>query len=130
MANVLEFALGIETSEFLAKLGISSGRVLSFAGLADTVRHAWDKTWDAINKGAELKGLASATGESVSMLYKFQQGLEAIGGHRYCVQLCMTTHFPFWGRSLLGAEHLRGACVPCDDACDEGMRLIFLWHSI
>jgi hypothetical protein len=71
--------LGLETSEFLAKLGVANFEVLSFAGLADVVREAWTHTWEAINKGAELRGLSSATGESVKNLYAFERGLEAIG---------------------------------------------------
>jgi hypothetical protein len=80
VGNVLEFALGLQSSEFLSKLGLCSGEVLSFAGLAEVVREAWDHTWEAMNKGAELRALSSATGESVRNLYAFEHGMEAIGG--------------------------------------------------
>ncbi len=79
MANVLEFALGLQTSEFLSKLGFAGGELLSFAGVAELLEKAWDKTWDAIDKGADLQALAAATGESVGMLAQFEHGLDAIG---------------------------------------------------
>lgn len=79
MNNLLSFSLGLETALFDGALGDSASEVLSFAALAEVVRSAWDHTWEAIGKGAELKALASATGESVSQLYKLQHGLEAIG---------------------------------------------------
>lgn len=80
MGNLLEFSLGLQASEFITKLGISGAEVLSFVSVTETLRKAWEHTWETIDQGAELRGLSSATGESVSQLYRFQQGLQAIGG--------------------------------------------------
>jgi len=79
MANVLEFALGLQTSEFLSKLGFAGEGLLSFAGTVELLRKAFERTWGAIERGAELRGLAAATGESVAQLYKLEHALEAIG---------------------------------------------------
>lgn len=79
MGNVLEFALGIQTSEFLKKLGFASGELLSFASVGEMVRIGIERLNDAINEGASLKAMSSATGESVSKIYQLQHGLEAIG---------------------------------------------------
>ncbi len=80
MATVLEFSLGIEISEFLRNIGVASSATLSLASIAETVGMGFEHLNDAINEGAALRGLSSATGESVARLYQFRQGLEAIGG--------------------------------------------------
>lgn len=48
------------------------------AASADAVHGTFQKTWATIETGARLQGLSSVTGESVSKLYEFEQGLEAV----------------------------------------------------
>jgi hypothetical protein len=79
MANVLEFALGLQTSNFLSELGLSSGRVLSFAAVMEGVKFAADKMWSAIGQGAALQGLSDRTNQSAESLYRLQMGFEGVG---------------------------------------------------
>jgi hypothetical protein len=80
MGNLLEFAIGLQASEFLNNLEVSREALLAFTAAFETLRNVGEHTWAAIEQGAELRGLASATGENVAMLYSFQQGLSAVGG--------------------------------------------------
>jgi len=79
MSAVLEFALGLKTSEFLSNLGISAEKVLSFEGVMEGLKFMAEGTWKAIEQGASLEALHKRTGESVADLFKLQNGFEAAG---------------------------------------------------
>lgn len=79
MANVLEFALGLETSKFISELGIASAGVLGLAGVAETLEKVWGKVDGTIEKAAGLQTLHARTGETVQTLYELQKGFKAVG---------------------------------------------------
>jgi hypothetical protein len=88
-SNVLEFALALQSNSFLQKIGVAEGGVLSLASAFGLMEKAGERAWEAIGTGAELQGLASRTNETVSQLYRFQQGLMAIGSPAENVQILM-----------------------------------------
>jgi hypothetical protein len=53
--NILSFALGLQTSEFLSGLGLASGELLSFAGIGELVAKSMEHLNDAIGEGASLR---------------------------------------------------------------------------
>jgi hypothetical protein len=65
--------------------------VLSFAGLAEVVKRAWENTWEAIGRGAELQALANATGQTVDQLYRLEHALGAIGSQANPQMLLLMT---------------------------------------
>ena len=86
MANVLEFALGLESSNFLREIGVSSRELLSFAAMAEGVNYAIEKMGSAIERGASLSDLSARTGETVGNLYQLEEafiraglGAESVG---------------------------------------------------
>ena len=79
MAGVLQFSLGLETSNFLRSIGVASGSVLSFAAISNGVRTVANHLWDAVERGGKLTDMAAAAAVSVGELYKLQRGLENVG---------------------------------------------------
>lgn len=77
--GVLQFTLGLEASNFLRELGISSRAVAGVAAIAEGVRMAANKMWGAIDQGAALEGLAARTDQSVQSLYRMEEGFKAVG---------------------------------------------------
>lgn len=80
MGNVLEFALGLQTSEFIGELGLASREVLSFAAMFEGVKMAFEKVDQTIERAAGLEELSKLTGESATNLYGLQEALKAVGG--------------------------------------------------
>ena len=79
MGNVLEFALGLQTSDFLKELGISSHELLSFAGIAEIAHSSFERMSSAIERGAHLEDLSARTGESVANLYQLEEAFKRAG---------------------------------------------------
>ena len=79
MAGVLEFALGLKTSEFLGELGASSREVLSFAAVMEGVKFGAEKMWGAIEQGAGLQEMAYRTNQTAQSLYGLQMGFKGVG---------------------------------------------------
>jgi hypothetical protein len=79
MSNVLQFALGLETSKFISALGLSSQSVLSFAGVARAIGKVWQEVDGSMERAAGLQTLSARTGETVSTLYLLQKGFKAAG---------------------------------------------------
>lgn len=78
-AGVLQFAIGIETSKFLEKLGASAREVVGFAAAVEVGHFAIDKMWEAVNQGAALEGLSARTNQTTQSLYGLQMGFKAVG---------------------------------------------------
>ena len=78
-AGVLQFALGIETSGFISKLGVGEGKVLSFAAAMEGVKFGAEHMWEAIEKGAALESLAARTDQSAQSLYRLEMGFKGVG---------------------------------------------------
>ena len=79
MAGVLEFALGLESSNFMRELGVSSRELLSFAGIAEGAHYAIEKMGSAIERGAHLNDLSARTGETVGNLYQLEEAFKRAG---------------------------------------------------
>ena len=77
--GVLEFTLGLQVNEFLSKLGLASGELLSLAGVGEALHKAMEKVFQAFEQGAALEHLSRRTGETAGNLYRLQAGLEAAG---------------------------------------------------
>ena len=79
MPGVLSFTLGLEVSKFLGNLGLASGSIISFAGLADSLGKAFAHTRAQIEKGGALWDLHNRTGETVKSLYELQEAFKISG---------------------------------------------------
>lgn len=79
MAGVLNFALGLETSNFLRGLNISSQSILSFSAAMKGISTVASKTWGAINEGAQLADLQARTGAAAGSLYQLQEAFKLVG---------------------------------------------------
>ncbi|MEI9863610.1 MAG: hypothetical protein WDN00_03450 [Limisphaerales bacterium] len=79
MGNVLEFALGLKSAEFLSELGLSARELLSFAAIAEGAHFAIEKLGSAIERGGNLDDLSARTGESVYNLYQLEEAFKAVG---------------------------------------------------
>jgi hypothetical protein len=79
MAGVLQFTLGLEASEFLSKLGLGEGKILSLAAAGEGLRAVMDRTWGAIEQAGALEHLSKRTGESAGHLYQLEEGFKACG---------------------------------------------------
>jgi hypothetical protein len=79
MGNILEFAIALQTSEFLASIGVSEKAIVGLTVSAEALHHVFEKLSTVMEMGAVLQGLANATGESVGMVYALRRGLEAVG---------------------------------------------------
>ena len=79
MGNILSFTLGLENAEFIEKLGLSEKLVVGFEAVAEGLHKVFEKTWEAIEKGAALQGLRNRTGVAVDKLYEMQQAFSAVG---------------------------------------------------
>jgi hypothetical protein len=79
LAGSLNFTLGLQANQFINSLGIAGGRLLAFTGIATGLNAAFNKMWQAIEKGGALKDLAAAANLSVKDLYKLQRGFKEVG---------------------------------------------------
>lgn len=79
IAGALNFTLGLQANQFLNTLGASSGKLLGFLGVANTVGAAFNKLWGAVEKGGALKDLAASASLTVKDLYQLQRGFKEVG---------------------------------------------------
>ena len=79
MAGVLQFTLGLETSKFLSQIGLSSGSILSLAGVAKGLGAVFDQVGEKIRQGAALDALSKRTGASVAGIFQLQKAFAAVG---------------------------------------------------
>ena len=83
MAGVLQFTLGLEASNFLSQIGVSSSSLLSFAGIAEGVKASFESMFAAMERGASLDALSARTGETVSNIYQLQEALNNEGWYAW-----------------------------------------------
>lgn len=78
-SNILEFALGLTTGNFISALGTATGGVKEFLAGLVSVGALADGVFGAIERGAALEALHKRTGESVQDLFELQKGFQAAG---------------------------------------------------
>jgi hypothetical protein len=79
MAGVLEFALGLKSSEFLSELGVSSRAIVAVGAAMEGLKFTAEKVWAAVEQGAALKELADRTNQSTESLYRMEEGFKGVG---------------------------------------------------
>ncbi len=79
MAGVLQFTLGLQASQFLTQIGVSSSAMVAFAGAGEIVKSSFESMFSAMERGAHLGELSARTGETVSHLYQLQEILKQTG---------------------------------------------------
>ncbi len=79
MAGVLEFTLGLQVSDFLSKVGISSSAITSLTAVGETLHRMFEGVFSAIEQSSSLEHLSRRSGETAGNLFRLQQGLEAAG---------------------------------------------------
>jgi len=79
MAGVLQFTLGLEVSDFLHKIGLSSSKILGLASVGDGLKKVFEGVSRSIERGADLGHLSKRTGETVANLFMLQKGFSAAG---------------------------------------------------
>lgn len=75
----MEFTLGLQANQFLNTLGISSGKLLSLASVAQGVEKVFNGVWAAIERGGGLQDLSNRTGANTGALYQLQEAFKNVG---------------------------------------------------
>lgn len=79
MANVLEFAIGLETGDFIKKVVSAEAVLGGLKKMAEGVEFVFHKMEQSIERAAGLEMLHKRTGESVGTLYRLQEAFKAVG---------------------------------------------------
>lgn len=79
MAGVLQFTLGLETADFLSKLHLTSGQILSLATVGKGLEGVYQGVAKEFERGIGLEQLSKRTGQSITSLFEIQRGFEAAG---------------------------------------------------
>ena len=79
MAGELQFTIGLEISQFLHNIGLSSQAIIGLEKVGEGLKATLEKTFGVFEQGAFLEHLHKRTGESVASLYMLQKGFEAAG---------------------------------------------------
>jgi hypothetical protein len=79
MAGVLNFTLGLNTAQFLTKLGAAGTALGGFVGLAATAGKVMNEAFAQMNKGDRLGELSARTGETVGDLLKLEHAFDMVG---------------------------------------------------
>ena len=78
MANVLEFALGLETGGFVTKVLSAEAALGGLKKMAEGIEFVFRKMDQSIERAAALEALHKRTGESVGTLYQLQEAFKAV----------------------------------------------------
>lgn len=78
MANTLEFALGLQTGNFIKNVVGAEAVLGALKAMAEGVESVFVKMDQAIERAAGLEVLHKRTGESVGTLYKLQEAFKAV----------------------------------------------------
>jgi hypothetical protein len=78
-SGVLQFSLGMATSQFIGAIGKASNVVMGLIGTFVSFGAITDGIMDSIGKGAALENLHRRTGAAVSDIYQLEQGFKAAG---------------------------------------------------
>ena len=78
MANVLEFALGLETGGFVTKVVSAEAVLGGLRKMAEGVEFVFRKMNESVERAAGLETLHKRTGETVGTLYQLQEAFKAI----------------------------------------------------
>src|SRR5689334_9273447 len=79
MAALLQYTLGLATSNFLNALGPVGASVKGLAGSLVSVGAVMNGVFSQFERGAGLEHLSRRTGETVSDLYEMEKGFKAVG---------------------------------------------------
>lgn len=79
MSNVLQFSLGLSSSQFLRYVASATTAIGGLLGVGLTVGAGLRGVFREINEGGRLFDLSRRTGENVASLFKLEQAFEDVG---------------------------------------------------
>lgn len=79
MGNVLQFALGIETAEWMHGLTEGGEKLAEFLGVVETGEHILEKFNETLHEGANIFSKSFALGATSGQLYQLGEAFKAVG---------------------------------------------------